>query len=264
MRRSRSRHRCQFSTDPTRLLSSRARWRTERRAKSRVCKSWNVRIIAKRLRLAERWAGGFRALGPRRATYQDMTTAGGDAERVAGVASGAPSRLVLFDGECNLCNAAVRWLIERDAEGKLVFAPLQSAAASAVLGRAVEGMDLDRDPDSIVFVDDEGVYLRSTAVLRAIRHLGFPHALLAIGLLVPRPLRDAVYRLIARNRYRWFGRRATCMVPAAGLARRFLDASSSTQRVETQRIPSSPGRDTSREERSVSEPEGREPPMPSR
>ena len=193
-----------------------------------------------------------------------MMTSGGGAEQAAGLAHRVPPWLVLFDGECNLCNGAVRWLIERDAEGVFVFAPLQSAAARDVLGRAGGGMDLDRDPGSIVFVDGEGVYLRSTAVLRAVRHLGFPYALLTVGLLVPRPVRDAVYRLIARNRYRWFGRRETCMVPASGLAWRFLEASSLTRKVADQRAPSSPCSDTTRGVRSESESAESEPPMTSR
>lgn len=119
----------------------------------------------------------------------------------------APSRpVVLFDGVCNLCNSAVRWLVEHDPEGRLSFASLQSSAARRVLDAA--GVDEASElPDSMVLVDRKGVHVRSTAALRIAGLLGFPYSLGRIAILVPRPLRDAVYRLIARNRYRWFGRR---------------------------------------------------------
>ncbi len=131
--------------------------------------------------------------------------------------------VVLFDGVCNLCNAAVQWLIERDEPGRLRFASLQSQAA----GRVLRGAGVDDPsslPDSIVFVDERGVHVQSTAALRIGARLGFPYTLGRVGLLVPRPLRDAVYAFIARRRYRWFGQRDTCMRPTPELAARFLDA----------------------------------------
>jgi predicted DCC family thiol-disulfide oxidoreductase YuxK len=136
----------------------------------------------------------------------------------------APSRpVVLFDGVCNLCNSAVQWLIARDPEGRFAFASLQSRAAHEVLAAAgVE--DTSGLPDSIVLVDPAGVHVRSAAALRIAGLLGFPYNLARIAFLVPRPLRDAVYRLIARHRYRWFGRRDVCMLPTPELAARFLDA----------------------------------------
>jgi len=134
-----------------------------------------------------------------------------------------PGPLVLFDGVCNLCNAWVQWLIERDPEGRLRFASLQSDAARAVLSEA--GVDDPAAlPDSIALVDETGVHVRSAAALRIAGRLGFPYSLGRAALFVPRPIRDAVYRLIARNRYRWFGRREACMRPTPELAGRFLDA----------------------------------------
>lgn len=135
-----------------------------------------------------------------------------------------PSRpVVLFDGVCNLCNSAVQWLIERDPEGRLSFASLQSRAARGVLA-AAQVDDASKLPDSIVLVDQAGVHVRSAAALRIAGLLGFPYSLARIALLVPRPVRDAVYELVARNRYRWFGRRDVCMRPTPELAARFLDA----------------------------------------
>ncbi|MCA9582759.1 MAG: thiol-disulfide oxidoreductase DCC family protein [Myxococcales bacterium] len=131
--------------------------------------------------------------------------------------------VVLFDGVCNLCNATVQWLIDKDGEGRFRFASLQSEAARDVLAEA--GVrDPSVLPDSIVLVDAAGVHVRSTAALRIGAVLGFPYNLGKVALLVPRPLRDAVYNIVARNRYRWFGRRDVCMRPTPELAARFLDA----------------------------------------
>ena len=132
--------------------------------------------------------------------------------------------IILFDGVCNLCNSAVQWVIKRDKEGRFDFASLQSNAARRELEKVLGAKDIDALPDSIVLVDSDGVHTRSAAALRIARGLGFPYALLGLGVLMPRPIRDAVYDLIARNRYRWFGRRDTCMTPTPDIATRFLDA----------------------------------------
>ncbi len=132
--------------------------------------------------------------------------------------------IILFDGVCNLCNSTVQWLIERDKEGRFRFATLQSNAARRELEELIGTDEIDALPDSIVLLDSDGVYTRSAAAIRIARALGSPYALLGLGALVPRPLRDAVYNLIARHRYRWFGRRDTCMIPTPDLSARFLDA----------------------------------------
>lgn len=138
-----------------------------------------------------------------------------------GPSSGRP--LVLFDGVCNLCSAAVQWLIARDPDARLRYASLQSGAARAALEK-VGAPGPGSLPDSIVFIDDEGVHVRSAAAIRIASKLGLPYSLLRGALLVPRPIRDALYRFVARNRYRWFGRREVCMRPSPDLASRFLDA----------------------------------------
>ena len=132
--------------------------------------------------------------------------------------------IILFDGVCNLCNSAVQWVIERDKEGRFDFASLQSDAVSTELEGRLGTEETDALPDSIVLLDSEGVHIRSEAALRIARRLGSPYTLLRLGVVLPRPIRDAVYDLIARNRYRWFGRRDTCMTPTPDLAVRFLDA----------------------------------------
>ncbi len=129
---------------------------------------------------------------------------------------------MLFDGVCNLCNAAVQWVLARDPEGRIHFASLQSDAAA---GELAKHDAVPRPvPDSFILIDDHGVRVRSSAAIGVARHLGFPYSLLALGLIIPRPVRDAVYAVVARNRYRWFGRRESCLVPTAENAARFLDA----------------------------------------
>lgn len=129
-------------------------------------------------------------------------------------------RLVLFDGVCNLCNVAVRFIIDRDPAARFRFASLQSSAARSQLDR-IPG-DAPR-PDSIVLVEHGRLFTRSTAALRIARRLRFPWPLLFALIVVPRPLRDAVYDYVARNRYRWFGRREACLVPTAEVRGRFLE-----------------------------------------
>jgi predicted DCC family thiol-disulfide oxidoreductase YuxK len=132
--------------------------------------------------------------------------------------------VILFDGVCNLCNSTVQWVIERDKEGQFDFATLQSDAARRELARAMDEKEIDALPDSIVLLDSDGVHVHSAAALRIARGLGSWFALIRLAIVLPRPIRDAVYNLIARNRYRWFGRRDTCMTPTPDLAARFLHA----------------------------------------
>ena len=115
-------------------------------------------------------------------------------------------------------------MIERDKEGRFDFASLQSDAARRELVKVMGTKEIDALPDSIVLLDSDGVHIRSTAALRIVRGLGSRFALLRLGIVLPRPIRDVIYDLIARNRYRWFGRRDTCMMPTPDIAQRFLDA----------------------------------------
>ena len=130
-----------------------------------------------------------------------------------------PARLVLFDGVCNLCNGSVQFIIRHDPKETFSFASLQSDTGQRVLG------DLGLSPtdmNSFVYVRDGKAYRRSTAALMVAKDIGGFISLLYAFMLVPRPLRDMVYDLIARYRYRWFGKRDSCMVPTAALKSRFL------------------------------------------
>ena len=127
--------------------------------------------------------------------------------------------VVLFDGVCNLCNGSVQFIVRHDPAGRFRFASLQSEAGQALLRR--HGLD-PHDLFSVILVEGGRAYARSDAALRIAR--GLSGAWRAAGALrvVPRPLRDAVYGWVARNRYRWFGRREACMVPTPELRARFL------------------------------------------
>lgn len=127
--------------------------------------------------------------------------------------------VVLFDGVCNLCNGAVLFIIRRDPQSRFRFASLQSAVAGRLLAKSGVVAPL---PDSFVLIDDDGAHLRSTAALRIGRGLSFPWRLASLLVIVPRPIRDWVYDVVARYRYRWFGTRDVCMVPTPELSARFL------------------------------------------
>jgi predicted DCC family thiol-disulfide oxidoreductase YuxK len=127
--------------------------------------------------------------------------------------------IVLFDGVCNLCNGTVRFLIDHDPMARFRFAPLQSE-----VGRALqERHHLDPDTlDTFVLVDGDGAHVRSDAVLGILCGLPSPWRWLRFLRVVPRPLRDALYRFVASRRYRWFGKRDECPVPTPEIRSRFL------------------------------------------
>src|SRR5262249_11131123 len=118
--------------------------------------------------------------------------------------------IILFDGVCNLCNSSVDFIIRRDRRARFRFASLQSAPARLLLREF--GLD-DSDPKSIVLIENGRAYCRSTAALRIARRLCGPWPLFYVLIVIPPALRDWIYDLMARNRYRWFGRRETCRVP---------------------------------------------------
>ena len=138
------------------------------------------------------------------------------------LAAGEP-RIVLFDGVCNLCNGTVQFIIDRDPGGSFRFASLQGEAGARVLRE--HGREPPKgDPDSIILVEGGRIYDHSDAALRIARALGLPWSLAVLGFALPRFVRDALYRLIARNRYRWFGREESCRVPTPALRARFLSS----------------------------------------
>ena len=127
--------------------------------------------------------------------------------------------ILLFDGHCNLCNAWIQFIVKRDSAGTIRFASLQSGAGR----RLLEEHKIDENYiESLVFFEEERFSVSSTAVLRTLSYLDSWQKHLSFLTVVPRSLRDLVYRFIARNRYKWFGRREQCMIPTTELSKRFL------------------------------------------
>lgn len=128
--------------------------------------------------------------------------------------------IVVFDGQCLLCNGWVQFLLRHDRAQRIRFASIQSAVGQQLLARAglqIEGLQ------TLLVVDGERSWQHTAAILRVLHALGWPWRLAWVGWLVPAPLRDGLYRWVARNRYRIWGRSATCMLPAPEHAARFLD-----------------------------------------
>lgn len=132
--------------------------------------------------------------------------------------SDLPSPILLFDGVCNLCNASVQWVIGRDTEGIFRFASLQSATGQAFLKQYA----LPADLNTVVMIKDGKAYTRSDVPLQLFKMLGGWWQLLFVFTIIPRFVRDAVYDLIAKNRYRWFGKKETCWLPDPEMKDRFL------------------------------------------
>jgi predicted DCC family thiol-disulfide oxidoreductase YuxK len=128
--------------------------------------------------------------------------------------------IVLFDGVCQFCNASVNFLIERDKAGRIHFAALQSGLGQSLLARF--GLDRHRI-DSIVLVEGRRFSTESTAALRLTRYMDGVWPLFGVFLFVPAFLRDFGYEILARNRYRWFGRLDACRVPTPEIRQRFLE-----------------------------------------
>jgi predicted DCC family thiol-disulfide oxidoreductase YuxK len=127
--------------------------------------------------------------------------------------------VMLFDGVCNLCSFWVRFAIARDPAARLRFAAVQSDLGQDFL----QHRNLPTDVfESFFLIEDGQVFEKSTAFLRMVGHLRWPWPLLRAVRIVPRPLRDWLYDRIARNRYRLFGRRDSCLVPSPDVAGRFL------------------------------------------
>ncbi|AST07451.1 hypothetical protein AF2641_11495 [Anoxybacillus flavithermus] len=126
--------------------------------------------------------------------------------------------IVLFDGVCHFCSATVRFIIERDEKAYFRFASLQSEAGQALLKK----YHIPQQLDSFILIDECTYYVKSTAALRVCKHLrGFWKYLYWL-ILIPFPIRDRVYDWIAKNRYRWFGKKDCCFVPTEDIKKRFL------------------------------------------
>ena len=128
--------------------------------------------------------------------------------------------IVVYDAHCLLCSGSIQFLLRHDRQGVLRFASMQGKTGRHLLAQA--GVN-PNDVDTVLFVRDGHAWRESAAVLRILHVLGWPWRLAWIGWWIPVPLRDALHRCFARNRYRWFGRSDSCILPPPGAAQRFLD-----------------------------------------
>jgi predicted DCC family thiol-disulfide oxidoreductase YuxK len=128
--------------------------------------------------------------------------------------------VILFDGVCNLCNGFVQFLIARDPKRRFLYASLQSESGRTIM----EALHLNADGlETVVLVEDGKGYTHSDVALRVAGRMGGLWPLFRVFYVFPKPLRDAIYNWVARNRYRWFGKREACMVPTPELKSLFLD-----------------------------------------
>jgi predicted DCC family thiol-disulfide oxidoreductase YuxK len=130
-----------------------------------------------------------------------------------------PHPVILFDGVCNLCNGAVQFVIKRDQRKQFRFAALQSNAGKQL----TEHFALPAQLNTFVLLENGKVYTRSTAALRVARKLKGLWPLLYAGIIIPTFIRDAVYEFVSKNRYKWFGKKESCMIPSPELKQLFLN-----------------------------------------
>lgn len=133
------------------------------------------------------------------------------------MAAGNP--ILLFDGVCNLCNGFVQFIIKRDTKGFFRFTSLQSDIGQQLMQD--HGFPTD-ELNTVILIKEGKLYTHSDAPLQIVRHLPFPWPVLSVFALVPKVLRDRIYNWVARNRYRWYGKKDQCMVPTPELKARFL------------------------------------------
>lgn len=130
-------------------------------------------------------------------------------------------QLILFDGVCNLCNSSVLYVIKRDKKDKFLFAPLQSDIGKTIINKFQ--IDTD-DTDSILLYNpkNESLSYKSSAALHVAKQLGFPINILSVFLIIPTFISNWVYDYIAKNRYKWYGKKDVCMIPTPELKSKFI------------------------------------------
>ncbi|WP_405571989.1 thiol-disulfide oxidoreductase DCC family protein [Winogradskyella sp. Asnod2-B02-A] len=131
-------------------------------------------------------------------------------------------QLILFDGVCNLCNSSVLYVIKRDKNEKFLFAPLESDIGKKI----IQKFNIDtKETDSILLYNplNDSLTYKSTAALLIAKQLGFPTNILTLFLIVPKVIRNWVYNYIAKNRYKWYGKKESCMIPTPELKAKFID-----------------------------------------
>jgi len=129
-------------------------------------------------------------------------------------------KIILFDGVCNLCNTSVNFVIKNDKKGVFRFAPIQTDFGETILKKYHINT---KDTDSIILIDEDNHYIKSTAALYIAKELSGAYPLLFCFMIVPKFIRNWIYDLVAKNRYKWFGKKVSCMIPTPELKNKFYN-----------------------------------------
>lgn len=129
-------------------------------------------------------------------------------------------QLILFDGVCNLCNASVNYVIKHDKKDVFRFAALQSEIGQHIVGEY--NIDISEIDSIILFSEEQKLSYKSTAALNIAKQLGFPRNLVLVFIIVPAFIRNWVYDYIAKNRYKWYGKRENCIMPTPEIESKFI------------------------------------------
>jgi predicted DCC family thiol-disulfide oxidoreductase YuxK len=128
--------------------------------------------------------------------------------------------LIIFDGVCNLCNASVQYVIKHDKKNMFLFTALQSDVGQQIIKE--HHIDTTKTDSIILYSEERKLSHKSTAALNIAKHLGFPTNLITVFFIIPAFIRNWVYDYIAKNRYKWYGKRDSCMTPTPELQNKFL------------------------------------------
>ena len=128
-------------------------------------------------------------------------------------------KIVLFDGVCNFCNSSVQFIIRHDKSKALKFASLQSNTGQELIAK----YNIPKDVDSVIFIENGNAFIKSEAALRIADNFGGVWKMMRILKVIPAFIRNLFYDIIARNRYKWFGKKETCMIPSPEIRNRFMD-----------------------------------------
>lgn len=129
-------------------------------------------------------------------------------------------KLILFDGVCNLCNNSVQYVIKHDTNNTFLFAPLQSIVGKQLV--ETYGIDTKKTDSILLYTPEKGIDHKSTAALKIAVSLGFPQNLMSVFFIIPPFIRNWVYDYVAKNRYKWYGKKESCMIPTPELKSKFL------------------------------------------
>lgn len=127
-------------------------------------------------------------------------------------------KLILFDGKCHFCDSSVQFIIKRDQYAQFSFASLQSETGQKIL----KDYHLNNDLDSMLLIEDGKAFVKSTAALHIAKHLDGLWKWSYMFILIPSFIRDIFYHMLAKNRYKWFGRKESCEIPSPEMRKRFL------------------------------------------